>query len=265
MKKYLIFFLLSTAIVAISCNKKETADEILHKTVNTIDTIESVYYKQDMARTNPQHIQDTIYRYREIYLQRLKTDSVVGAKGHWYMYINDKEHVIYEDIYDGNKLIRKNNKDSAALLYDLKKYPEFKERHFWGHNTLYGMQYELKFMFANSDFYSLERINDTIIDGRNCYRVSVRLENKMTMPGFASKLEDNEGSISNTIFMIDKETYYPIRIKGENYSGDNPEEKVFIEQRYYDIRFNLSIDEEVQFNTSCDSTEGYDIKEILPE
>jgi len=123
-------------IVLNSCKEKENALEILQKTINTIDTIETVYYKQEMARTNPQNINDTIFRYREMYFKRLISDSIVGVKGHWYMYINDKENVVFEDIYDGYRLIRKNNRDSVARLYSLVKYPDFKNKHFWSHNTL---------------------------------------------------------------------------------------------------------------------------------
>lgn len=259
-----IICFLTSLIILNSCNEKETASEILQKTVNAIDTIETVYFKQDMSRTNPQNINETIFRYREMYFKRLITDSIVGVKGHWYMYVNDKENVIFEDIYDGNILIRKNNRDSTAMIYDLVKYPDFKNNHFWSHNTLYGMQYEFKYILDNMDSYSLERLNDTIIDSKECYQISVKLENKMTMPGFATKLEDNEGSISKTLYFIDKQTYYPIRIKGENYSIENPEQKVLIDQKYYDIKFNLTIDEDVQFNTSDESITGFEKKEVKP-
>ena len=87
----------------------------------------------------------------------------------------------------------------------------------------------------------------------------------MTMPGFATMLEDSEGSVSRTLYFIDKETYYPIRIHGENYSTDNPEQKVFIDQIYYDIEFNLFIDDDVQFNTSNESLSGFEKEEIIPD
>ncbi len=248
-----------------SCNKEETASEILQKTINTIDTIEMVYYKQVMERTNPRNINDTIFRYREMYFKRLISDSIVGVKGHWYMYVNDKENVIYEDIYDGSMLIRKNNRDSVARIYDLVRFPDFKRKHFWSHNTLYGMQYEFKYILENRGSYSIERFDDTIIGRRDCYQIMVRLENKMTMPGFATKLENNEGSISKTLYFINKETYYPIRIKGESYSTDNPKQKMFIDQRYYDIEFNLAIDEHAQFNTSNESITGFEKVEMKPE
>ena len=258
-------YFLSTLIILASCNKSQTPIEILNKTVSTIDTIESIYYKQDMSRTNPRNINDTIKRYREMYFKRLISDSIVGVKGHWYMYVNDKENVIFEDIYDGNKLIRKNNTDSVARIYDLVKYPDFKKKHFWSHNTLYGMQHEFKYILTNADSFLISRLNDTIINKMECYQVKVHLENKMTMPGFAIRLENNQGSISNTFYYIDKETFYPIGMRGESYSIDNPEKKMFIDQRYHDIKFNLMIDDNVQFNTSNESIVGFKEREIKPK
>lgn len=265
MKINLITYFFLILLISTSCHEKETASEILQKMINTIDTIGTIYYKQDLARTNPRNINDTIFRYREMYFKRLLTDSIVGVKGHWYMYVNDKENVIFEDIYDGNRLIRKNNRDSAAMIYDLVEYPEFKKKHFWGHNTLYGMQYEFMFILDNIDSYTLERLNDTTIGIKDCYQIRIQLENKMTMPGFAIELEKNEGSISKNYYFIDKETNYPIRMVGESYSTDNPEQKIFIDQMYYDIKFNLIIDENVQFNTSSESIKEFENKEMKPE
>ncbi|MCB2201147.1 hypothetical protein KQH26_00110 [bacterium] len=265
MKTIGVFILLITLIVLSSCNKHETAEEIVNATIKSIDTIETIYYKQDMSRSNPRNENDTIFRYREMYFKRMVSDSVVGVKGHWYMYINDREHVIFEDIYDGNKLIRKNNRDSIARIYDLEKYPEFKQKHFWSHNTLYGMQYEFKYMLNNTDLYSIVRLNDTIIDTKKCYQILVVLENKMTMPGFAAKLEDNSGSISKTIYFIDMQTNYPIKVKGEFYTTENPQQKTFIDQAYYDIKFNLAIDEHIEFNTADKSIRGFKKTEMKPE
>ncbi len=264
MKKNSVIYFLSILFVLTSCNDKETASEILQMTINTIDTIETIYYKQDMTRSNPRNINDIIFRYREMYFKRLISDSIVGVKGHWYMYINDKENIIYEDIYDGNKLIRKNNQDSVARIYDLAKFPDFRRKHFWSHNTLYGIQYEFKYILDNTDSYSIERLNDTIIDSKDCYQIKVRLKDKMTMPGFAIEIKKNKGSISKSLYFIDKETNYPIRMKSESYSIDNPEEKMFIDQRYYDIKFNLKI-EDNQFLTSDESITGFEKTEMNPE
>ncbi len=252
-------------ILLTSCNKKDTAIDLLKKTIYTIDTIESIYYKQDMMRTNPQNIHDTIFRYREMYFKRLTSDSIVGVKGHWYMYVNDKENIVYEDIYDGNKLIRKNNRDSLARIYDLEKYPDFKRKHFWGHNTLYGMQAEFKFALDNLNFYSIKRLNDTVIDSKDCYQILITLKNKFTMPGFASKLENSEGRVSETKYFIDKHTNYPIRMLGVSYSIEDPGQKLFIDQTYYDIKFNLEINEDEQFNVTDKSIEGYIITEMTPK
>jgi len=243
---------------------EETAHEILKKTIASIDTIETIYYKQEMARTNPQNLNDTIYRFREMYFKRLLDDSIVGVKGHWFMYVDDKINVIYEDIFDGKRVVRKNNNDSVARIYDLEKYPEFKKQHFWGHNTPYAMQYEFKYMLDQSSSYSIVRLNDTIILGKPCFQVLVKLEGKTTMPGFLARLEDSEGSISETLFTIDKKTYYPIKMKGVLYSPDLPGQKIFIDQKYYDIDFNLNIDEQVYFETSTESISGFEIREMQP-
>jgi len=264
-KRICMLYFLTVLIAVTSCNRKKTAREIVQKTINSIDTIETIYYKQDMWRSNPRNMHDSIFRYREMYFKRLISDSIVGVKGHWYMYVNDKENVVYEDIYDGNKLIRKRNQDSLARIYDLIKYPEFKKKHFWSHNTLYGMQFEFKYILNDADSYAIERSNDTIIEGMDCYQIIVRLAHKTTMPGFATELENSEGSMSKTLYVINKKTCYPIRIKGENYTIDNPGEKIFIDQKYYDIKFNLTIDEDVRFNTSNESIRGFEIREVRSE
>jgi len=162
-------------------------------------------------------------------------------------------------------LVRKNNQDSIVRIYDLEKYPDFKRKHFWSHNTLYGMQFEFKYILNHFDSYSIERLNDTIVENKNCYQVLVILIDKMTMPGFATNLEDDRGSISETTYFIDKETNYPIKMKGEFYSTDNPEQKVFIYQTYYDIKFNIDINEDERFNTTIESLEGYEKIEMKPE
>jgi len=264
MKKIQLAFLILFVIAFNSCNSQKSASKILQNTIDRIDTIESIYYKQDMSRTNPRNIEDTIFRYREIYFKRLISDSIVGVKGHWYMYLNNKETIVYEDIYDGNRLIRKNNTDSIARIYDLEKFPEFRQTHFWSHNTLFGMQYEFKYVLMNSDLYTLDRLNDTIIDDKDCYQVIIGLKNKTTMPGFATKLEDSNGSVSQTSYFIDKKTNYPIRLIGESYTSDNPKIKSFIDQRYYDIEFNLTIDETKLFDTSEESLDRFKKSEMTP-
>jgi hypothetical protein len=251
-------------ILLTSCSKKKTALEILQSTISMIDTIESIYYKQDMTRSDPRNINDSIVRFREMYFQRLTNDSIVGVKGHWYMYVNDKENVIYEDIYDGERLVRKNNRDSLARLYDLVKYPGFKKKHFWSHNTPYGLRYEFSYILNNADYYSVERLNDTVFDDKICYQVEVKFENMISLPGFAVELQTSKGSISKTLYVIEKETNFPVRMKAENYSAGQPGQIVFIDQRYYDIVFNLAIDAGVHFATSDESLTGFETIEMRP-
>ncbi|MGI9532973.1 hypothetical protein [Lutimonas sp.] len=251
-------------ILFYSCKEKETALGILQKTINSIDSIETIYYKQDMTRSNPRNMNDTIFRYREMYFKRLRSDSIVGVKGHWYMYSDDKINVRFEDVYDGKRLIRMNNRDSIATIFDLEKYPDFKKKHFWSHNTLYGMQHEFRHMLAHQDSYSIVRLNDTIAGDKNCFKILVKLENKMSMPGFMSKLEDNKGIVSETLYIIDKKTYYVIRMRGENYNLKTPDQKIFIDQKYYDIKFNLKIDESKQFDTSNKSINEFEKRNVKP-
>ena len=79
-RNYRILYLLIAMIVLNSCNEKETTSEILLKTINKIDTIETIYYKQDMSRSNPQYINDTIFRFREMYFKRLINDFILILK-----------------------------------------------------------------------------------------------------------------------------------------------------------------------------------------
>ena len=53
-------------------------------------------------------------------------------------------------------------------------------------------------------------------------------------------------------------------MKGESYSAENPKQKMFIDQKYYDIEFNLIIDEDIQFNTSGESITGFEKREMKP-
>ncbi|MGQ8336636.1 hypothetical protein ACUNWD_08805 [Sunxiuqinia sp. A32] len=265
MKVIGIICIIATSIVFNSCKEKNTALSILQKSINSIDTIETVFYKQNVVRTNPRKLNDTIYTYREMYFQRLSSDSVVGVKGHWYFYNDDKTKITFEDVYDSDKLIRKNNQDSTAVRYDLIKYPEFKQTHFWGHNTPYAMQYVYKQILQNMDSYKIQRLNDTILNNTDCYQIIINSENKGSyLPGFKYKLIDVENNGSVILLNIDKSDYYPIRVRMEDYKIDNPKERFFIDQLYFDLKFNFKIDDKKQFNTSDEILNGFKIIEKTP-
>lgn len=261
--KNLIFLIIAVAVF-ISCSKTQTSVRILENSIAAIDTVQTIYYKQDMLRTNPRNIDDTISRYREIYFKKLPTDSIVGAMGHWYMYLYDKENVVFEDIYDGKKLIRKNNRDSAAAVYDLIKYPVYKEKHFWSHNTPYAMQYEFRYALSHPEKFQLTKLTDTVFGEIPCYQLSIKMEDYWTMPGFALKLEPSEGTVSITKYFIDKHNYYPIGMYNVSYSKEQPAQKFFLRQLYYDIKYNLPINEKARFDTVDGILKGFNVREVEP-
>ena len=87
----------------------------------------------------------------------------------------------------------------------------------------------------------------------DCFQIAIHLNDKITMPGFATKRKNREGSVSKTLFIIDKQAYYPLRMKGESYSAENPEQRFFIDQIYYDIQFSMELAESIQFDSSSET------------
>lgn len=255
----------SFLLLAVACSAPKGAPDIIQRTIDSIDSIQSAHYKQITIRTNPQNPLETITRFREIYFERLMEDSIVGVKGHWFMYVDDTVNVVFEDIYDGTRIVRKNNRDSIARIYDFEKYPRFREQHFWGHNTPYSLQYELKYMLENEEEYNLTQLSDTVVSGSPCYQIHWRLEGKSSMPGFMTKLENHDGWISETTMIVDKATMYPCRIKSMGYMMDKPEQVMIFDQTYYSIDFNKAIDASPCFSTSLESLSGYEIREMQPE
>ncbi len=265
MKVIRFIYIITILILFNSCKENKTASEILQKTINTVDTIEAIYYKQNVMRANPRNQNDTINTYREMYFKRLIGDSIVGVKGHWYFYNGDKNKIAFEDIYDSDKLIRKNNQDSTATKYDLLKYPDFRKKHFWGHNTPYAMQYIYKQILQNSNFYRIKKLEDTIVNNIDCYQIIISSENKgSVLPGFKYKLIDMGGNVSIIVLNIDKSNYYPIRVRMENFQANKPQERFFIDQQYFDLEFNFNIDDNEQFNTSDEILNGFKITERTP-
>jgi hypothetical protein len=258
-----LYYFLFVLVVFNACKQSKTATDILQKSIAAIDTVETISYKQNMWRTNPRNTDDTIQRFREMVFKRLVSDSIVGVKGHWNMYLYDKKQVMFEDIYDGQKLIRKNNRDSIAAVYDLVKYPKWHEIHFWSHNTLFAIQHEFKTTLKHKDKFKAALLNDTIFNGTACYQVEIKLEDYTTMPGFAMKLDSAKGVVICNKYFIDQSNFYPIGIHQISYNKSEPEKQYFFNQNYYDIKFNLPIDKQ-QFNTSIEMLEGFNIREMQP-
>lgn len=250
MKKPLLLVLLAVVLLFNLCTIDNSAERIILKVTQNIDTINNVYYKQNMVRTNPNNINQKISRYREMFFERLIPDSIVGVKGRWYFYDSSGTKVLYEDIYDGKVLIRKNNVDSLIKKYDLVKYPKFKEKHFWSHNTPFSLRYMLLSALKDKRHFKISKLQDTVLNNVDCFTVKIVLTDKTTMPGFQTYLEDSRGSVSITMLYIDKRNYYPLRVFNEFYSLDDPDTRIFIDQTYFDIEFNSSIIDSSLFNTS---------------
>ena len=263
-KVILFGFLIFLVVVSMlsSCQPKKTGYEILQNTIQSIDTIETISLRQKTYRSHPKNMSDTLFRYREIVFKRLISDSLVGVKGHWYMYLNDTINIVYEDIYDGERLIRKNNRDSAARVYDLVEHPELKQQRFWGHNTPFAMQYELRYALAHPKHYQIKRRADTSMNNQPCYQVSILLSNHSTQPGFATSLEESMGSIMQTTLFIRKDDFYPLAQYVAFYSAHTPNDRSFFNQHYLDVKLNQNIDETTLFSTHESILKGYDVWEM---
>lgn len=244
----------------LSCNQERKPISIIQETINSIDTIETISYNQIQFRgntENPEHVKLTERKFQYV---RLKFDSIIGAKAHIYYY--DSSSIFLEDIYDGNKLIRKRNRDSSAQVYDLLKYPNFKKKPFWGKTTPFVIQYMIKYAVENQDCYSFELGKDTIIGGSNCYYLKSVLKRKALMPGF-HKFENDTNRVETMILYIDKLNYYPRRIRMEVYFIDEPDHIYFTDNTFFNLKFNLKLNDSL-FNTAEKVIDGFRINEMKP-
>lgn len=243
-----------------SCKQEMDPINLIQNTISSIDTINTISYQQAQSRGNTAQIEGIKQTERTFFYKRLKSDSITGAKTHIYFY--DSTYVFLEDIYDGNKLIRKHNRDSSARVYDLIKYPDLKKKSFWGKTSPYVIQYMLKYALENKDAYLFELGEDTLVNGKNCYCLKTVLEKKALMPGFYEFAVDTN-RVEAMIMFIDKLTYYPQRIRMEVYFIDNPDNVYFVDNAFYNIKFNLELNDSL-FNTSEKVVEGFRLDEIEP-
>jgi len=232
----------------------------MHNTISSIDTINTIYYQQTQLRGNTENIEEVKQRERTFYYERLKSDSIIGAKGHIYFY--DSSYVFHEDIYDGNKLIRKHNRDSSANVFDLLKYPDLRKKPFWGKTTPYMIQYMLKYALENKEQYIFELENDTVVNGIDCFSFKSILEGKALMPGFYKYTIDTT-RVETMILFIDKQNFYPQRMRLEVYFVDNPDNIYFVDNTFYNLKFNLELNDSL-FNTSGIVIKDFRINEIKP-
>jgi len=233
---------------------------VLQNTISSIDQINTIYYQQTQLRGNTKDIQSLVQKERTYYYERLLPDSIIGAKAHIYFF--DSTYAFHEDIYNGDKLIRKHNRDSSARVFDLLKYPEFREKPFWGKTTPYVIQYMLRYALDNKDSYLFELGNDTIINQIDCYAVKSILRKKALMPGFY-EFENDSTRVETMILFVDKSSYYPQRIRMEVYFIDKPETVYFTDNTFHKLKYNLKLNDSL-FNTSDKVIKGFKIVEIEP-
>jgi outer membrane lipoprotein-sorting protein len=243
-----------------SCNQKEKELLILQNTIASIDTIKTIYYSQKQLIGNTQDSAQVIEKYRQFYYKELPEDSIVGAKAHIYFY--DEDFVFLEDIYDGDCLIRKHNRDSAARIYDLLKYPELKKKPFWGKTSPYVIRYMLQYAIQHEDSYTFELGNDTLLGEIDCYCVKTVLNGKALMPGFYQFQTDSNRVETMTLF-IDKSNYYPQRVRLEVYFKDDKDKIYFTDNSFYNLEFNPVLSDSL-FNTNRAIVKGFRINEIKP-
>ena len=255
------FCILSLLLLSfVSCNQEEDPIKVIQNTINSIDTINTICYQQTQLIGNTENIENVKQKERTFYYERLKPDSIIGAKAHIYFF--DSTYVFLEDIYDGNKLIRKRNRDSSARVFDLIKYPDLRKKPFWGKTTPYVIQYMLNQAIENKDFYTFELGKDTVINERVCYYLKTILRKKALMPGFY-KFENDSNRVETMILFINKLNYYPQRIRMEAYFIDNPDNVYFTDNTFYNINFNPELNDSL-FNTSDKVIKGFRINEIKP-
>lgn len=82
------------------------------------------------------------------------------------------------------------------------------------------------------------------------------------MPGFYEFTIDTN-RVETMILFIDKENFYPQRIRMEVYFIDNPDIVYFTDNTFYNIEFNPKLDENL-FDTSNEIIIGYKIREMEP-
>jgi len=258
--RYRFICLYLLLILFVSCNNDRDPIRVIQNMISSIDTINTIYYQQTQLRGNTENIENIKQKERTFYYEKLKSDSIIGAKAHIYFY--DSTYIFLEDIYDGNKLIRKLNRDSSARVYDLLKYPDLKKNPFWGKTTPYVIQYMLNYSIENKEYYSFELGKDTMINGKDCYCLKTILEKKALMPGFY-KFTIDTNRVETMILFIDKLNNYPQRIRMEVYFMDNPDNVYFTDNTFYNIKFNPVLNDSL-FNTSDKVVTGFRINEIKP-
>jgi len=240
--KKILFIIVLNIFLFVLCKKERDPIAIIQKTIQTIDKISSISYNLHLVKNNLQNIDTIIEKDMSCIYEKLPGDYISGAKSHIYYY--SKGVTVFEDIYDGNRLSRINYVENSNLFYDFIKNPELKKNNsFCKKNTPYTIQALLDFTLKNENDYKIEILNDTIIDNIACFCIKTSLQDKNTSTTFDKYFTKKPGSLEESFFYINKTNYYPQKIRVEISEKNQPEKILFADYRFYDIRFNINIDD----------------------
>jgi len=256
-----VIFLLVIVFFLTACHNNEDAKNIIGNTIEAIDCVETVKYNQLLVRGNTQQPALNKTNQRHFVYSRLEKDSITGAKAH--IYFLDDATVFHEDIYDGQKLIRKHNEDSTARIYDLVQFPGLKKQHFWGKTTPWVIQYMLRYALNNREYYKYQIGQDTMINAKECYTVKTILDGMALMPGFNTFIKD-ANRVETMILYVDKNTFYPQTMRLETYFKHEPQVHYFTDHRFTDIVLNPDL-REMFFSVSDSLLKGYDVTMVEPK
>ncbi|MBI9053568.1 MAG: hypothetical protein JEY96_07100 [Bacteroidales bacterium] len=260
--KKILFIIVLNIFLFVLCKKERDPIAIIQNTIQTIDTISSISYNQHLIKNNLQNIDSVVERDRACMFKKLSGDSITGAETHIYYYSGGV--TVFEDIYNGDFLIRKNHVENSALFYDLIKYPEIKNSNgFWRKNTPYTIQALLDFTLKNKNDFKIEILNDTIIDSNECFCIKTSLEDKNTSTTYNKYFTKKPGSIEESYFYINKKNYYPQKIRIEISEKKQPEKIIFTDYRFYDIIFNQQLNDEL-FSNQNENIKNFNIQNISP-
>jgi hypothetical protein len=123
------------------------------------------------------------------------------------------------------------------------------------------MQAMLDFTLKNQNEYSIQLLNDTIIENIECFCIRTIIKDKTTIPGYNNDFTINSGYIETSYFYINKNNYYPQKMRLEISKTDDPKNISFTDHEFYDIRFNQKIEEDI-FSVQQNSMKNYIIQNI---
>ena len=249
-------------VLMASCGERHKAIRIMKKSIANLDTVETIYYKQLRSKNfvaDPDFIRESS---REYFIDRLRKDKLAGAKVH--ILYKVKDVVVNQDIYDGNKLIRKNNNYNYAAVYDFKKYPELKENNnYWNIYTPENTKRVLKALIKNKGEIDISMIQLDTAYTNDFTAIRFVMDNLTVKPGTEKIIQDYPGYISTIDIYFDKKNYFPSKIRTEWFHKSDTAKVLFSDEFNYGMKFNYMIVDSM-FHTRSYVLQGYEFGEMKP-